>query len=106
MGILSQQLAGRIWNAHRELNAAKKCLEELQEQLKTSEPEISRWAKTDSFSRTGIEIGIPSSESSKRMYSVGPELAVSVVRAHIADQEALLVRLSEEARIELRNEQN
>jgi hypothetical protein len=56
----------------------------------------------DAFGRRQhLQLGIPSGENSHRLFQVAPQLAESVIRAHIAKTEAELAEAQEQARLEL-----
>ena len=51
--------------------------------------------------KQGLQLGIPCGESGHTLLNVSPELAESVITAHIAARRAELVDINERARIEL-----
>lgn len=53
--------------------------------------------------RQHLQMGIPSGENAHRLFKVNPLLAESVIRAHIGEMQAVLIRANEQARIELEN---
>lgn len=56
----------------------------------------------DPFGRQrNLQLGIPSGEHSQRLFDVAPRLAISVIRAHIAEKQRELAEANEQARIEL-----
>lgn len=54
--------------------------------------------------RRQLQLGIPNGENGHRIFDVNPQLAESVIRAHIAQKQAELVVVNEQARIELTNQ--
>ena len=95
--MISEKMAVEVAFCYREIEAGKKLLLEVEEAIKGNEGKFfDRWG-----SERMIEMGIPSGDNSTRMFKVHPKLALSVVRAHIADKEAELVRLNEAVRLEL-----
>jgi hypothetical protein len=92
---LSKQLVHDIWLAHDEVEKAEKMLGEVEELLKSGEQLNLR----DAFGRRrSFQFGIPSGESSHRLYDVHPSLALQVIKAHIATKRAELGLLNEQAR--------
>jgi hypothetical protein len=104
--MITQETAARICECYREIEAAELLLKEMSE---TKPYEIERGQPTlkDAFGRRRhLELGIPSGDSSHRCYRVPPNLALSVLRAHIADKQRELVEANESARIELATSDN
>ncbi len=97
-GLISKETCERIWCCYREIESGKKLLGTMTEALaRGDEPTLK-----DAFGRQRqLQLGIPSGESGHRLYDVPPQLATSVIRAHIAEKERALVEFNEQARIEL-----
>jgi len=102
--MISQETAREIYNSYREIEAGKKLLMDIEE----SQKDFDRIQKKtdpclkDAFGRCmHFELGIPSGKSGHRILRVRPDLAGSIIRAHIADKEAELLRVQEMARIEM-----
>ena len=105
--MITQKTAERIWNAYREIGAAEKILADMKEvrEAEYSRPDKHAATLKDAFGRVRhLELGVPSGENGHRLFRVAPDLAESVVRAHIAKQEAELVEANESARLELSGE--
>lgn len=97
--MITQQTAYSIYACHREILCAKELLKTMEEHIR--DPDWHQLPK-DAFGRArGLQLGVPSGESSHRLYDVPHRLATSVIRAHIAEQERKLVEVNEQARIEL-----
>ncbi len=93
------ETARKIAFAYREIEIAKKLLAEITEALaRRTMPDLR-----DAFGRQarGLELGVPTSDTSKTLFNVPWELAGPVIEAHIAQQHAVLALLNERARIEL-----
>lgn len=100
--MITQETAGRIWNCYREMHAAEKLLEEMEETAKRYERDVRAEKVKDAYGRYGnLTLGVPSGDSSHRMFEVAPALAKSVILAHIANKKAELAEANEQARIEL-----
>ena len=95
--MITMETATRIWQCHNEIRKAKDLLDELEDRLKAGGDPNPR----DANDRRVLQLGIPSGDNGHRLYGVQPRLALSVIRAHIADQQAELVEANEQARIEL-----
>lgn len=92
--MITQETAGLIWSAYREIEMDEKLLQD-----KTA-PTLK-----DAFGRRKhLQLGIPSGDNCHRLFQVPPQLAESVIRAHIAEQRKQLVLANERARIELSEE--
>lgn len=96
--MITQETAARIWNAYREIATAKELLAEMEKANKGLEGPTPReeWRRKYEY-----QLGVPTGVSSHRLYNVSPKLGESVIRAHIANQEAELAEANEQARIEL-----
>lgn len=93
------ETARAIAFAYREVEVAEKLLAEISDVIgRRIAPDIR-----DAFGRHvgGLELGVPSSDTSGRLFNVPWELARPVIEAHIAQQKAVIAALSEKARIEL-----
>jgi acyl-CoA hydrolase len=84
-----------IVRAYQEIQASEKLIAEISEGLKNDELPDFR----DAFGRRrNLQLGVPSSESSTRIYDVHPKLALAVVHAHMAEKKAILSALNEVAK--------
>lgn len=106
--MITQDTAAGIWEAYREIEAGKKLLADMEKDRKDNhrhgkdkyEPTLR-----DVFGRRQrLQLGVPCGDSGHSLYGVSAELGESVIRAHIAEKEAELVRLNEQARIEIEYE--
>lgn len=100
--MITQKTCERIWHCYREIETGKKLLAELAElKEKESYREHAQHLK-DAFGHPQpFQLGVPSGSDSRRMFDLAPELADSVIRAHIAKKEAELLTMQECARVEL-----
>lgn len=97
--MISQQTATALAYAHREIEVAEKLLADLTESLSRREaPDIR-----NAFGRrpNGLQLGIPNGENGHRLFNVDWSLAKPVIEAHVANQRAQIMALSEKARAEL-----
>ena len=102
--MITQDTASRIWNCYREIEVAKSLLEDMDKAAKDSFhiPDKNAPTLKDAFGQVRhLQLGIPSGEGSHRLFRVMPQLAKSVINAHIAAINAELVEANEQARIEL-----
>lgn len=105
--MITRETAERIWIAYREIETAEKLLTDM---AKEREDQF-RWEQDkgkheptlkDAFGRRRhLQLGVPSGENSHRVFDVSPQLAESVIKAHIANKEKELVEAQESARMEL-----
>lgn len=98
-GLISKETAWKIACAYQEIETATKLLAEIEEALShREEPDIR-----DAFGRrqNGLQLGVPSGNSSQRLFNVPWPLARPVIEAHIAQQRAIIAALCEQARIDL-----
>ena len=106
-GKLSQELAGKIWNCHREIKAGEGLLEELAKYAEEHphDADKDKLRLVDAFGqRWSLQLGAPSGTNSHRLFGVHDALGVAIIKAHIATKRAELVALSEAALLELRGD--
>jgi len=100
--MITSETAMKIWQSHREIASARKLLEDMAK-LKEDYPrdQHAKQLKDVFGDRQSLQLGIPCGKSGHQLYRVNPDLAKSVIRAHIADKERELVEANEQARIEV-----
>ena len=97
--MITQETAGKIWQCHREIAAAKELLSN--EKIFPDDDGASwRELPVGNWTRSGFELAVPKGDC-KTLYGIRPGLAKSVIKAHLAAMEALLAELNERARLEL-----
>ena len=97
--LLSKQSAMDIALAWREIEVAEDLLAKITNEIERGyTPEIR-----DAFGRLagGLQLGVPTSETSRTLFNVPWSLARPIIEAHIAAQRAKIAALSEKAKIEL-----
>lgn len=100
--MIKQKTAETIWSCYREIEAGKKLLHDLAEAVRENpgrehEPHIK-----DAFGHPrSLQLGIPMGENAHRLFGLSPKLALSVIRAHMADKRRDLAVANELARFEL-----
>jgi hypothetical protein len=102
--MITQETAAKIWEAYREIAAGNKLLADIAKTQKENKREDRSFEPKlrDMFGREReLQLGVPSGENAHTLYRVHPDLAVSIIKAHIAEKAAVLVRLNEIARAEL-----
>jgi hypothetical protein len=107
--MITQQTAAKIWAAYREIEVSEKLIADMKKERDAPFSDIKRHEATlkDAFGRRQhLELGIPCGDNGHRLYQVEPELAESVIRAHIAHKRVALVEANECARIELSTDNN
>lgn len=96
--MITEKTARAIAYAYREIEVAEALLAKIEDALSRQElPDIR-----DAFGRPrgGLQLGVPSGESSTRLFDVSWTLAKPVIEAHIAHHRSVLAALSEKARAE------
>jgi hypothetical protein len=102
MGIIRQETAAKIWQCYREIKAGKKLLQDMEELKEKHSTNPHAQHLKDAFGRgRNLQLGIPMGEDGHSLFGVSPELAKSVIKAHIANKEAELIAVNEEAHIEM-----
>lgn len=100
--MITQETAGAIWNAYREIAAGEQLLKDMEEAALNFQHDIRRESVRDAFGKhRRLTLGIPSGDTSQRILDVAPALAKSVILAHIAAMKSQLSEANERARIEL-----
>lgn len=100
--MITQKTCEAIWHTYREVEAGHKLLDDLKKERERTRVAPNQPCLKDAFGRVQqIQLGLPSGENSHRLYDVSPELAESMIRAHIANKKAALANLQETARAEL-----
>lgn len=99
--MISKQTAMDIALAYREVETSEKLLAEIDEAIERRTVPDMR----DAFGRRygGLQVGVPSSSNadSQQLFNLPCNLARPIIRAHIAEQKALIEALCEQARAEL-----
>lgn len=94
------ETAQAIAFAYRDVCVAEKLLADINEAKarQREAPDIR-----DAFGRQvrGLELSVPSGDTSCRLFNVSWELAQPIIETYIAQQKAIIAALSEKARIEL-----
>lgn len=99
--MITKNTAAQIWQCYREIETAKKILDDMKELRKLHPHDPHARCLKDVFGRAqDLQLGIPSGDTSRRLFNVSPLLAESVILAHISHKEAELVEANEQARIE------
>ncbi len=96
---ISQETAAQIWNAHREINAAHKLLENLESALKEGRDPTP--LKQFGNGRRKYELSVPMDEQSSRLLDVDVSLVPHIVTAQIAKKRQVLAEACIKARMEL-----
>ena len=98
MGLITRQTVMDLAVAYREIESCEKLLTDLANEMAHGETILLK----DSFGRKrGLELGVPSGANSHRILDVAPPLAISIIKAHLAQQHAKLEAACEAARAEL-----
>ena len=98
--MIEKETARRIWNCYQEIESSKELVVNIKSHIDNDEEPTPR----DCFGKRGnYELGVPTNNHTHRIYDVNPRLALSVVKAHMANKTNELVELNEQARIELKD---
>jgi hypothetical protein len=102
--MITQETAERIWECYREISAAEKLLADMEKAKKDDWFEEHGETLPDAFGRRQrLQLGVPSGKNCHHLFGIEPDLAKSVIRAHIAQKRADLAAANEQARIELQD---
>ena len=96
--MISKATALRVWKCYSEIENANKLIAEMEEAIKNRREPNPK----DVFGNVRkLELGVPCDRDSMRVFSVEPQLAISILKAHAGNQHAQLVEANEQARIEI-----
>src|SRR5262245_1956681 len=100
--MITQKTASDIWECYREILASEKLIEDIEGQRDEYSRDDFEPKLKDVFGRDRkLQLGVPSGENAHKIYGVSADLALTVIRAHVANKKAALVAANERARIEL-----
>lgn len=97
--MISKETATDIALTYRNIEVAQKLLEEIEKSINHNQiPDIR-----DVFGRSqgGLQLGVPSGETSQRLFNVSWNLAKPILEAQIANYQAELTVLNQKAEQEL-----
>lgn len=106
--MLSRKICEEIWHCHREIETAETLLAEVEELIKRNKENFHSRQHEEKLKdvfgcERNLELGIPSGEKSRRLFRVSYDLAVPVIKAHMASKQARLAELNEMAALELKS---
>lgn len=100
--MITRETAARIWECYREIEVAEQLLKDMAETEEKYPPDPNAPRLKDAFGRRRhMQLGVPSGDNSRTLFNVPPQLARSVVRAHIEAKRAELAEANEQARLEV-----
>ncbi len=101
--MISKEICEKIWHCHREIECSEKLLADIKETIQKAKCADNPPALKDHFGyrHQTLQLGVPSGESSHRLYALSFALAEPIIRAHIAHKQAELAEMNEMARLEL-----
>jgi hypothetical protein len=98
--MITKETCVQIWNAHREIENCHKILSDLAETLKKDSKKNP--TLYNAFGdRVGLQLGVPSGDSSHRIFNVSADLSVAIIEEHIKSQQNRLIELKAIAKLEL-----
>lgn len=99
MALISKETATDIAFAYREIETAEKLLAEITDTLGRPQSIDIR----DAFGRRqdGLQLGVPTGNSSRQLFNVPWRLARPIIEAHIAEKRACLAALTMKAQSEM-----
>jgi hypothetical protein len=102
MKMITADTAAKIWNCYREIRSGNKLLKDMAKAAKEFQIDKHAPRLKDAFGRERqLQLGVPCGEGSHQLFEVRPELAESIIRAHIAAKKLELAEANEQARVEL-----
>jgi hypothetical protein len=97
--MITQDLAWRIWCCYREIEVSTNLVKKLSVEMAGDKlPDLR-----DSFGhRRNLQLGVPSGDNCHRIFDLDANLALAVIRAHIANKNEELLILNEESKHQLK----
>lgn len=100
--MISKKTAYLIFEAHNEIEKAKELLQRMVDAVKADENKKSKLELDGWFgNKEGLQLSVPSSQSSRSLYNVSSEMALRVIEEHIKNNEQRLIELGIISKIEL-----
>jgi hypothetical protein len=100
--MITQKTIELIWRAQREITTGEQLLEDMKKVEEQNAHDPHAQHLKDAFGRRReLQLGIPSGNNAHRLLDVSPDLAKTIIVAHIEKNRAKLVEANECARIEL-----
>ncbi|MEP3297598.1 MAG: hypothetical protein ABJO27_14195 [Pseudoruegeria sp.] len=97
---VSLETATKIAFAHREIETAKSLLEQVESAVAQSSFDQKDIRDTFGARQNGLQLGVPSSPSSQRIFNVPFSMCRPIIEAHIENQKTIIKLYSEKAGIE------
>jgi hypothetical protein len=89
--MISDATIERIWKCRREIRVGEELLAEMKRIAENMRRDDNPERIKDAFGRErDLQLGIPLGESSHRLLNVSPLLAISIIKAHIANEMAVI----------------
>ena len=100
MNVIQQETAAKIWHCYREISAAKKLLQDMEDKKKQYPNDPHALFLKNTFGcGQNLQLGISMGNNGHRIFDVSPDLAGAVIKSHIAAKQAELTGVNEQARI-------
>lgn len=99
--MITKETAIKIFNAHNEIENAKKLITNMAEVLRVDAEKTNPTLYNAFGERRGLQLGVPSGENSHRLFNVSADLSVKIIEDHIKQQVIRLNELMAIAKIEL-----
>lgn len=99
--MITKETAVKIWSCHEGIENAQKLINDMAEVLKANSEKTAPRLSNAFGDRVGLQLGVPSGESSHRIFNVNPDLAIQIIEKHIEEQQQRLTELMAIAKIEL-----
>ncbi len=99
--MITKETCVKIWHCHNEIEKAKKLIQDMAKVVKKDTEKKMPELHNAFGDKKGLQLGIPSGDSSHTLYNVSPVLAVKMLEQHMIDQEKRLEELETIAKLEL-----
>lgn len=99
--MITKETCVKIWNCYNEMDKAKKLISDMAETLKEDEDKLTPTFENAFGEKRGLQLGVPSGQSSHYLFNVNTDLSVKIIEQHIMQNEKRLEELKAIAKIEL-----
>jgi len=101
--MITKETAMKIYHCYTEIENSNGLIKDMADTLKKQEETIDPSWYNAFGERVGLEMGVPTSSNSKRIFKVNPSMALKVLEGHIVEQTDKLENLMLKASLELKN---
>ena len=99
--MITKETAVKIAFCHEQIENCQKIINDMAEVLKKDSEKQTPKLHNAFGEKVGLELGVPSGDSSYRIFGVNTELGIKIIQSHVEEKKKRLVELMAIATIEL-----